>query len=112
MCCEYWNLEGVSFTCPACNAQTTSSRSLQTHFMGGEQGMGCTDYYKLGDEIPGLGNMSVTLGSRVEGCPDDFIGFCNECGVGIDFAAEIKNGVVVKVWPYHFFSVAKSNRYA
>jgi hypothetical protein len=92
MCSSYWNLKNVGFTCPECGALT--SDDLQTHFMGVVGS--CMNDYAIGQPIPELAGVSVTLGK--DG-PDDLIGRCLECDAMIDFGARIENGVVVEVWP-------------
>lgn len=94
MCANYWNLKDVHFTCPKCGKETNDT--LQTHFMGD---MSCTEYYKIGDMVPLLGNMTVTLRPIGETVwVDDFIGNCGECNAFLDFGAQITDGVVTEVW--------------
>jgi hypothetical protein len=90
MCAYYWNLT-ATWTCPSC-AEVNEDAELQTHFGDGY----CTMRYRLGEPVPHLGDMTVTLGPTG---PDDFIGDCESCGTYFDFGATIERGVVVAVWP-------------
>jgi len=94
MCAQYWNLRDVKFICPHCGAATEDT--LQTHFMGD---FSYNQYYAIGEKVPLLGNMTVTL--RPVGADkwiDDFIGNCGKCDEMVDFGAQITDGVVEKVW--------------
>jgi len=89
VCSRYWNLN-TKVKCPNCGNK--SVWNLQTHFMG-DFGS-CLNEYKLNEKVKELGNMSVTL----DGNNDDFIGDCDDCGKFFDFGAEIKEGMVDKVY--------------
>jgi hypothetical protein len=91
MCSAYWNLTNVRFTCPNCGEDETDT--LQTHFMG-ETGS-CANYYALGEVVPELEVVSVTL----DGKNDGLIGKCDSCDTFIDFGAIIDAGRVIAVWP-------------
>lgn len=90
MCASYWNLN-VVVSCPKCGGRYGE---LQTHFMGGENGTSCADYYALGDRVPALGDTTVKL----DGNNDDFIGQCSKCDTFTKFGANIANGAVTDVW--------------
>lgn len=95
MCASYWNLKDVEFICPHCGAKVKDT--LQTHFMGD---MSFMEYYSIGEKVPLLGNMTVTL--RPIGADkwmDDFIGFCDDCNGVVYFGAQITDGAVIEVWP-------------
>lgn len=89
MCASYWNLD-TKIKCPKCGK--TTLWNLQTHFMG-EFGS-YAHVYKLGEKIPELEGVDVTLDGRI----DDFNGDCEECGKFFDVGAEIVEGAVKRVW--------------
>lgn len=93
MCAQYWTIKKAEITCGKCN-QTSEWDELQTHFEGGGDGTWCNDFYDLGDKVPELGNMTVTL----NGENDSFIGTCPKCEKWGDLGAEIKDGAVIKMW--------------
>lgn len=91
MCSQYWNLK-AKLTCPSCGK--SKMWEVQTHFMG-DYGS-CLNYYKLGEKIEELGNMTITLDGKL----DDFIGQCSTCGKFFDLGAEIIDGKVEKLLFY------------
>jgi hypothetical protein len=96
MCSMYWTLENVEFTCPKCGTEGTAH--LQTHFMG--EALSCLNYYSMGEKIPELGDMTVTLRPLdKETYLDDFTGKCEACNTWVDFGGNIVNGTVTEVWP-------------
>ena len=89
MCSMYLTLD-AKVNCPKCGEVKTWD--LQTHFMGY---MGsCQHYYKLGEKIDELENISVILDGKI----DDFAGDCPNCDAMFDLGAEIIDGRVKKVF--------------
>lgn len=98
MCSMYWTLLAKG-ACPACGE--IQEFELQTHYMG-EPGS-CLNTYTIGEPVEELqGVKKATLGPYEEGCPDLFNDRCVRCAVWISFGAEIRDGMVVRVWPYEF----------
>ena len=93
MCCSYWTIKEAKLNCKKCN-KTGNWRDIQTHFMGGGNGLRCIDYYNFGKKIKPLAGLSITL----DGNNDDFIGECPFCKEYAYIGAEIKKGKVIKMW--------------
>lgn len=89
MCASYWNLD-TKIKCPNCCK--VGKWNLQTHFMG-DFGS-CINFYKLGQTIPELKGITVTLDGKI----DDFIGDCPSCDKLFDLGGAIVDGRVEKVY--------------
>ena len=98
MCSMYWTLIAKE-ACPSCGE--VQEIQMQTHYMG-EPGS-CLRTYVIGEPVEELQKIEkARLGAFEEGCPDDFVDSCNSCNAWIKFGAEIKDGMVVRIWPYAF----------
>lgn len=89
MCSMYWNLI-TKMKCPECGKITLWN--LQTHFMGSVGSY--INNYKLGDKVPELKGVSITLNDKI----DDFNGDCENCGKFFDVGAKIIDGRVEEVF--------------
>src|ERR1035438_4211069 len=92
MCASYWNLDVPNLICPKCNTKSVSE-NLQTHY-NGESG-DCTQYYKLNEPVPNLGNMTGKLSNH----GDWFVTQCFKCNASLDYDGIIREGAVVEVIP-------------
>jgi len=86
MCADYWTIRKATANCPKCGEQEFSN--LQTHDYGGDDGLMCSDYYDVGEQIPAL--------KAITG-PVVFIAHCPNCKEFIDMAADLTDGIVSNI---------------
>lgn len=92
MCANYWNLKIKDMACPSCKEK--SDWELQTHYMGGDEGGICNDYYELHQIAKPLEGKTMIMDRD----SDWFIDSCPKCKKFFDFGAEVNNGKIEKIF--------------